>query len=480
MAQDLTSPPLRRRGRPAPRWLRRLSLLLPPCALLSLVVAVNLLALAHNGRLDLTDAGVYSIGETTRRVLQELEAPVRVTFFYDLRSKALLDAKALLERYAEVTSLVEVEAVDPALQPALARRYKVSFAGTAVFESEGRRVTVNGGSETDFTNGLIRVTAQGAQRVCFTDGHVESDPFSLQSHDHFEGAMGQGHSHSSGGRRLELHERHGMGMAREALETLGYRVEKVLLLQGPEALAGCAVVVVASPQAQFQPVEVGELQRFMTAGGRLVMLLDPVVDPGLGPVLDPFGLRVGSRLVLDPTRHYWTDPGTPAVTSYPRHKLTRNLALTFYPGAAEVMPRAGGVPDDVIAAPLVETSDDAILEGVTSEPAAAPARRTLAAYAIKAAPSADEPERKAHLVVFGDGDFATNSFFHILGNGSLFLNAVSMLAERDKLVDITPRNYQLPRVALSNWQMQLTFLISTLLMPGLLLLAGALAWWRGR
>jgi hypothetical protein len=474
MAPVLKPPPSRLRT----RWRRRIAVLLPALALLSVVVAANLTAVTRDQRFDLTSAGVYTMSNETRRAIATLESPLTITFFYDLRSKVLLDSKALLDQYAAASPLIKVRAVDPTLQPALARKYNVAFAGTAIFESGGRRVVVNGGSETDFTNGLIRASAQAAQRICFTDGHGESDAFSLQSHDHFEAAMDHGHTHSVGGRRLDLHERHGMGMAREALETLGYEVVKVLLLGGPAALDGCTVVIAASPQNPFRPIEVQLLRRYVLDGGKLMLLLEPFLDAGLGPVMDAFGLEVGSHLILDHGQHYWTDPGTPAVTSYPRHKITRNLALTFFPGVAEVLPRDGGVPDDVVAAPLVETSDKAVLDGV-SEDAPLPRARALMVYAIKSAAGVND-DRAAHLVVVGDGDFATNSYFHILGNGALFLNAVSVLAERDKLVDIVPRNYELPRVTLSNRQMQATFLVSTVLLPGLLLLAGAMVWWRNR
>ena len=45
---------------------------------------------------------------------------------------------------------------------------------------------------------------------------------------------------------------------------------------------------------------------------------------------------------------------------------------------------------------------------------------------------------EVELLLVGDGDFASNSFFHILGNGALFLNGVSYLAEQEQLIDITP------------------------------------------
>src|SRR5437764_5030112 len=111
-------------------------------------------------------------------------------------------------------------------------------------ESGGRSLQVSGDSETDIDNGILRVSRATTQRVCFLDGHGEPDPFSLESHDHLEGAPG--HSHGLGAKYV-LHERHGMAKARHALETINYHVEKVLLLQRTDALSGCGVVVVAGP-----------------------------------------------------------------------------------------------------------------------------------------------------------------------------------------------------------------------------------------
>ncbi|MEZ5661286.1 MAG: hypothetical protein R3E83_23085 [Burkholderiaceae bacterium] len=66
----------------------------------------------------------------------------------------------------------------------------------------------------------------------------------------------------------------------------------------------------------------------------------------------------------------------------------------------------------------------------------------------------------------------------MLGNGQLFLNAVSYLADNEQLIDIAPRTYELPSIRLSNQQMQFTFLLSTVLMP--LLALGFIVWHRWR
>lgn len=460
------------------KWLRRARLLLPPLALAVLLAAVNLWALGSSWRLDLTSGDVFTISPQSETILRRLDKPVSITFFYDLRSRAHTDAKALLEQYAARSRLIRVAFFDPQLQPAEARHREVTFAGTAIFESEGRQIRVNGIGEVDFTNGLIRVTQNAAQRLCFTDGHVESDPHSLKSHDHMEAGGAQAHSHGSGGRPLELHERHGMGLARDALTALGYEVVKALLVKGPGQLDGCHVAIVASPQRAFLPEEAAELARYLERGGRALLMLEPRIDAGLAGVMAAFGIQADGLAIVDPESHYWTDAETPAVSSYPRHRLTRNLPLTFFPGAQSFSPLPKGLPPGIRVTPIVETSGRSRLDGAPAgdERLGGTRSRTLMLEAAKR----DGNKASTRLVVIGDGDFATNSFFAILGNGGLFLNAVSHLAEQDNLIDIQPRNYELPRLRLTNRQMEATFLVSTVLLPSCVLLLGVLVWWRRR
>lgn len=448
---------------------RALRLLLPVVAVVVASAVINRWALEHPARFDITTGQVYSISDETQAVLARLEHPVDIAYFYDVRSRAMLDARHLLEQYAAASPLVALSSHDPQLEPAAAARHAVRFAGTAVFTSGGRRVVVDKPDETAFTNALIRVSSDATGRICFSDGHIESNPLSLQSHDHFEGGgEGHGHSHASGGRPLTLHERHGMGMARNALETLGYTVEQRRLLAGPQALAGCTVVVVASPQQAFAPREVAELARALDAGMPVLFLLEPGIESGLEPLLAAYGVEVNGALVRDPERHYWTDPATPAVSDYARHRITRRLALSFFPGATELRPAVTGVPADMVIVPLAESSAAAISGDDTTARA-----RTLVL-------SASSTTRPVRFVVVGDGDFATNSFFGALGNGQLFLNVISALADNQRLIDIAPREYVVAELRLTNTELRLTFLLTTVLGPLLILSFAAWTGWRRR
>jgi hypothetical protein len=87
---------------------------------------------------------------------------------------------------------------------------------------------------------------------------------------------------------------------------------------------------------------------------------------------------------------------------------------------------------------------------------------------------------RSRVAVVGDSDFATNSFFHIMGNGALFLNTVNYLAAQENLIGIQPRTHDLPRVQLTNRQMKGTFVLSVILLPGVLAVLGTAVWWRRR
>ena len=98
----------------------------------------------------------------------------------------------------------------------------------------------------------------------------------------------------------------------------------------------------------------------------------------------------------------------------------------------------------------------------------------------KPAPEKTITRKEARIVVSGDSDFATNSFYHVLGNGALFLNAVNFLASRENLIGLEPRTYDLPYVSMTNTQMKGTFILSIILIPLLMAAVGVAVWWRRR
>src|SRR3954469_25658265 len=480
---------------------RRGEIVLYTLGLIGVFCALAYLSVRFPVRYDMTAARIYSLSEATVQMLKRLEKPVHITFFHDPMMRETVEIYQLIARQSDK---VTVELYDPMLNPAQARMRGVEFAGTAIFESEGRKLQINGPSETDIANGILRVSQGVQQTVCFLDGHGEPDPFSLESHDHSEG--NPGHSHGLGA-KLVLHERHGMAKARHGLETLNYAAEKISLLQGESKLSHCTVLVVAGPRSALLASEVTAIDRYLAEGGNALFMLDPFVRTGLEAVVREFGVILDEDLVIDEASHFWTDVSSPAVTDYNRHEVTRDLPLTFFPGARSLSPTSERVPGTSVR-PVINSSKTSyggtdreraefnrekdktgpltLMVAVNRRPEFVSSTEsvTRANPAIPLAPQNQEAKSSAakssRVVVIGDSDFAANSFFHILGNGTLFLNTVNYLAAQENLIGLEPRTYDVPRVDLSNRQMKATFFLSIILIPALMAVVGIGVWWRRR
>lgn len=476
-------------------------MLLSTVGLLAVLVAVAWIATLYPARLDMTADQEHSLSPQTISMLKAIDKPVDIVFFHD---RGMRETVELYEQIASRNPKINVRFFDPLLNPSQAKLLGVEFAGTALMESEGRKLTVNGPTETDIANGILRVTQGKQQLACFLDGHGEPDPFSLESHDHTEGDAGHSHGLET---KLVQHERHGMAKARGSLEAMNYVVDKVNLLSAENDLSRCSVLLVIGPAFPLLEREVATIERFLVEGGNAMFLLDPFVQTGLEKLLVAYGLRLADGMVIDEASHFWADISAPAVSDYNRHEITQKLPLSFFPGVRAIQPTAQPVPG-VAVRPLVNSSRASYVSSDKTRPVRTggadsagpqtlmvvasfnPDNASTAELVMRQlrgeSPDADSPavataDRKpSRIVVAGDADFATNSYFHVLGNGALFLNAVNFLASRENLIGVEPRTYDLPYVHMTNTQMKGTFLLSIIFVPALMALLGVLVWWRRR
>lgn len=463
-------------------------------ALIGIVLALGYLTNHFTFRLDMTKQGRYSLSESTINMLQRIKKPVHIVFFHDPMMRETDDLYNLIASYSDK---VTIEFLDPMVNPAQARLRGIEFAGSALMESEDRTIRVHSPTEVDIANGILRVSQGKEQTACFIEGHGENDPFSLEHHDHFEGD--QGHSHGLE-TKVVVHERHGMAKARHGLESMNYKVKVLRLLGEENLLKNCNLLVVAGPKMELRKKEIEKIDHYVQEGGNALFMLDPFIKTGLETVLLKLGVRVDDTLVIDEANHFWTDISAPAVTAYNRHTITEGLPLSFFMGARSLSPTETPVPGNSIKA-LINSSKRSFAETdknkidyeigidipgpatimvvVVRNPAFVDPTNLTITRADNI-PEENFPKVISRVAVIGDADFATNSFFHILGNGNLFLNTINYLSAQEDLIGIEPKTYDLPRVNLTNRQMKGTFFLSMVLIPGLLSLIGFAVWWRQR
>jgi ABC-type uncharacterized transport system involved in gliding motility auxiliary subunit len=303
-----------------------------------------------------------------------------------------------------------------------------------------------------------------------------------------------------------------MAKSRHSLEAMNYVVEKVSLLKGGKSLDACAVLVVAGPKTELLPSEVEEITAYIENGNNALFMLDPFVETGLEPLIRRLGVVLDDDLVIDKESHFWADVSSPAVTRYNAHSITRDLPLTFFPGAQSLSPTEQRVADTYVR-PLINSSRQSygerdpqraefnadedlpgprtIMVIVNKDPGYAGASQAVMRELLQAPgevateklnqkSESDGDIKKSRIAIIGDSDFATNSFFNILGNGRLFLNTINFLTVKENLIGVEPKTYDLPRVNLTNRQMRATFFLSIVLIPALMAVIGFAVWWRQR
>jgi ABC-type uncharacterized transport system involved in gliding motility auxiliary subunit len=240
----------------------------------------------------------------------------------------------------------------------------------------------------------------------------------------------------------------------------------------------CAVYIDANPRTRYAPPEVAAVRDYLRSGGSALFLLEPDYDMGeeLQAALKDAGIAVGSGIIVDPTSHYFTDEQMIAVTHYPEHPVTRGLALSFYPGAR---PLEAVAVSGIRTADLMTSSASSyvIADRLDLERDAANKPRRAYPLAIAAEGRPDEKGAPFRLIVFGDADFASNSFFPYLSNADVVLGAIAWLIHEERAPAMQPVTEVLPTVMLTNSDMRAIFLLTVVLLPGLLAVMGGAVWW---
>jgi ABC-type uncharacterized transport system involved in gliding motility auxiliary subunit len=200
----------------------------------------------------------------------------------------------------------------------------------------------------------------------------------------------------------------------------------------------------------------------------------------------------------------------PLVSQYGPSKITRDFKniVTLYPMARPLILKKE--QQDVTLLPLATTMSTSYeklgKEWIKDEKAAYDAKTdkkgpfTLAVQAeIKQAPpkgdqtqkgakgqppapvAQKEPpaEAKAYMVVFGNVDFAANSFFNLFGNGDLFLNTTNFLAEASEQITVRGTG-KAQLLTLKGGQVWTLFFASLVWAPVVMLAAGIWAYRRRR
>ena len=449
---------------------------------IAIVSGINFLGQRHPKRFDLTGSGRYTLAPQTAQILNKLDKDLEIKAFFP--GGEYPPVRELLTEFRTQSRHVRYEFIDPDRQPDLAKRHEVTVygtfsnpftqsqlkAGTVVLILGDRQEKVEKRSEEvreeDLTNAIIKVMRSERKKVYFVQGHGEKDPANT--------------------------EKEGFSDAKKALQDQAFEVETVTLASEGKAPQDAKVLVVAGLKNEPFPMELQYVNDFLNAGGGVLLMLDPPPAPSLDSFLKPWGVTPDSDVVLDVSgagRLMGAGPHIPLVIGYENHKITdRFKAMSFFPLVRSVQPSKESV-SGITVEPLFKSMPQSWGETDLKKPESSFDSKSdlqgplplAVAVTKEVKPASDKgPATRARIVVVGDSDFPVNAYFGMQGNGNLFLNMVSWLAQEEDLISIRPKSPEDRRIALSQSQQSMLRLLTVFVLPACALVAGIAVWTRRR
>jgi len=446
--------------------------------LIGILAFVNYLGAQHVKRIDTTTEKIYSLSDESTKVAQQINQPLSIKAYYPGGEYA--PAREVLDLFKGKNNKISYEFIDPDKQPQLAAQNQVTQYGefqnpmsgetfrygTLILQMAGKTERIEKQSEPlheeDITNSLMKLVKGEKKTIYFTQGHGEKTP--------------------------DDNDRTGYSNAKGGLEKENYVIKTINLAEQQGKIPDDAsVVVMAGPKNEPFPNEMDALDAYLNKGGSVYVLLDPSPSPALSDFMKKWSIDVGNNIVLDASglgRLFGAGPEIPLVTKYSDSKITSGMkgVMTFFPLARSVTP-AMNPPAGLTVQSLFSSSERSWGETNMKSGEAKFDEGTDLKGPVSLAVVATKDlgnNKKGRLVVYGDSDFAANSGFGLQGNGNLFLNTVSWLAQDESFISIRAKNPEDRRLSMTEAQGRLVSYVTLLLLPVGVLLTGVSVWMKRR
>ena len=458
-----------------------------------LLQLVNFIALRNPQRWDWSGRQYYALSEKTTNLLDSLEQRVEVTVLFQEEHPLCADVENLLEEYQYRSRNIHVEWVDPARDLArtekLAKKYRLTEAQVVVFDIDGKSKVVE---EADLANhqmvknrkepvlsafkgeqafsSAIQGLVQGETPVVyFLVGHSEKRV------TNFDQRLG--------------YSRIGISIFRDNLE-----VRELMLTADRKIPEDAAALVVAGPTKPMGASEVEMIEDYLGRSGRVMVLLDALMETGLDAMLRRWGIGLRNDFVLDPEN---TLKGSDVyIRTYYEHPITLRMgdagARFHLPRSVEPLEMVGGeaeAGDRPIVSQLAMTSENSWSETQVDDMSPKydedsgdlRGSHSLAVAVERGATEKmlDVQIRPSRMVVFGDSDFVSNGAL-TGGDQDLFMSALNWLLDREELMAIAPKPIEEIKLSLTQKQLDRLFWINVAGIPFVAVAAGLLVWFRRR
>ncbi len=429
---------------------------------LLLAIALERLFTAGGAQLDLTQDHQFELSPATLQALKALPGEINATLFYRVGDPRIQHTRLLLQTLAQ-NGPVRIH--ERSMQHAYAEmdHFEIASSNSVVLELGSHFETTERPTEGSLLEGILALTTEPDRAIYLASGEGEYDFNSQEPNNGFSGLA-------------------------FALQNEGFQLKELVMASVTEIPGDAALVIFASPKRPVREASRTALARYLSRGGRLMVLQDPGYESGLETLLLEYGIAIPDGLLIDPASGPVQDapPGVnPIISRYSKHPATTGLGprtSTFFVSARPVIAERKPQKNDVLGALVYASPRSWVTDQLTSvrhgRIPEIPAGTSLGHHPLSVAGRYPREAGEVRIIVFGDADFASNQYLRALYNLDLIMNSVHWLTSNESKITLRPKEITPRQHPLTPQETLKMFYGVGMLLPEILLLFAAITWTR--
>ncbi len=477
---------------------------------IAVVIALNLLVgqlPSTITKLDATPEKIISVGDESKKVLDNVDTEITLYHIYQ-EGYEDVSVSGMLERYADASSKIKVEVVDPVSRPTFIQEYTDASLSqnSIIVESEKRSTYVNGvdlyqyqvqlegyegqymsQSEYEYLNQMYQNyygQSVAATPYFFAENEI-TRAIDYVSHDDLPivyTLAGHGETAVNSGAIGTL-------ISDENVELKDLELaagETVAVPEDAEAL------IINIPQADLSEAERDAVIAYLDEGGQVILntyvaVYSAELMPNLAAVCSHMGLKAVENYVFESDATGYTQYPFYLLPKITGNGITGSITETnlyvYMIESHAILPT--GENENVTTASLLETTDGAYL--YTDEMASDPENTALVDEADKAVRSlayqstlADSEGSSAGTLYWFASPYFLNDNFAKYGNGEIFTTILTAVCEKPTAVSIIGKQVSQTYLALNEAQSTLWSAVVVGVIPLISIVAGFVVWIKRR
>ena len=392
--------------------------------ILAVICLLAYLGQVYHKSYDITKNQRNSLNPSTQSILKNLDKTIYLTAYVPDDAVVHSNLKVLINKYKKHHKDIQLEFVNPDLDPKRAQQDGIDFSGQLLVKLGDKSEKVSSVDEQTMLNVLQRLSREKPRMVFFLEGHKELSPLNNQSN--------------------------GLSQLAAVLEKKGFILQPHNMLLTQSIPTNANFVIIAAPKSDYLETEVKVITDYLKQGGNLLWLHEPGDLQGLDNLEQALGLELKQGTLVDANQALQEmlgikHPAAIAVIDYGNSELTKNLAAhTLFPFATAIEKDEEIQDSNWSYEPLLSTLPTSWLESGEiqgnvkfDDTADKPGPLDIGmALTRDIQATAENKSIEQRVLVMGDSDFLQNTYIGQGSNLEFASNLFNWLSTDDDLLSL--------------------------------------------